>query len=202
VYTAKDGTQYATSAQTSTDLPEREFARCFNLIRETSSADYKSSSNGWDPSFKKEEMKEVDMRYLLVRRSKSSTHTSPDDDTSLEEEIVAFLSFMLTMEEDEAVIYIYEVHSDTCVRGIGLGKFLMQYVEHIGRKASVVKSMLTVFTRNTHAEEFYRRLGYTEDAICPPARKLRGGKVKKPEYLILSKDLQETSNLEGEERET
>jgi ribosomal protein S18 acetylase RimI-like enzyme len=192
--------RYSTSAQISTALSEEEFARCFNLIQETSSADYRSSSNGWNPSYKKEEMKEVDMRYLLIRHTGPSAHQNPTDSTSLEDEVMAFLSFMLTMEEDEAVIYIYEVHSDTSARGIGLGKFLIQFVEDIGRNAGMVKSMLTVFTRNAHAEEFYRRLGYAEDAICLPARKLRGGKVKRPEYLIMSKELQDTVKSKEEEK--
>jgi ribosomal protein S18 acetylase RimI-like enzyme len=75
------------------------------------------------------------------------------------------------------------------LRGTGIGKALMQIVEHVGRKVGVRMSMLTVFTANTHAETFYRRLGYVEDASSPQARKLRGGKVKRPEYLILSKTL-------------
>jgi ribosomal protein S18 acetylase RimI-like enzyme len=196
-YTGKDHLQYIITPQTTASLSEAEFTRCYNLIDETSSADYRASSDGWDPTHKKEEMKDVDMRYLLVRRSNSLPGSEVDEDRNPDNDIVAFVSFMLTMEENEAVIYIYEVHSDTSVRGIGLGKFLMQYVEDIGRNAEVVRSMLTVFTRNTHAEAFYRRLGYIEDASCPPARRLRGGKVKKPEYFILSKELPRARTDDG-----
>jgi ribosomal protein S18 acetylase RimI-like enzyme len=196
-YAARDGTQYSITPQTSANLGEEELTRCFNLIQETSSADYEASSDGWDPVDKRKEMKEVDMRYLLVRRSPSSSQPRPeseDNPANVDSEIVAFLSFMLTTEASELVIYIYEVHSDSCVRGIGLGKFLMGYVEEIGRNAGMLKSMLTVFTRNTHAESFYRRLGYIEDEISPRERKLRRGKVKRPEYLILSKILQHEGN--------
>jgi ribosomal protein S18 acetylase RimI-like enzyme len=199
LYTAKNRLEYTVTPQTSTSLSEVDLMRCFNLIEETSSADYRASSSGWDPTYKKEEMKEVDMRYILVRRSTSLSELVSEESTNAGKDIIAFMSFMLTMEENEAVIYIYEVHSDTSARGIGLGKFLMQLVEDIGRNAGVVKSMLTVFTRNIHAEAFYKRMGYIEDASCPPARKLRGGKVKKPEYLILSKELPEERIDDGAE---
>ena len=175
--TSKDGnTTYVWTFHASEDLKDDDFEACFNLIEETSSADYKAASQGWHPKHKREEMGEKDMRYILLQ-----------DETELG--ILAFTSFMLTPEDDEAVIYIYEIHLSTALRGSGIGKGMVELVEGIGKAVGVSMSMLTVFTANEHAEAFYRHLGYTEDASSPQARKLRGGKVKKPEYLILSKKL-------------
>ena len=193
VYTGKNGKEYNITTQTSSTLKKGQFVRCFNLIEETSGADYKASSSGWDTKVKEAEMKEEDMKYLLVTEAKQHSpepaekqvETKKDSPT----EILAFLSFMLSFEEGEPVVYIYEVHLDKSVRGIGLGKYMMQFAEAIGKKVGVTKSMLTVFTRNTNAESFYRMLGYREDVQSPLERRLRGGKVKRPEYFIFSKDL-------------
>ena len=92
--------------------------------------------------------------------------------------MMAFTSFMLTTEDDEVVVYIYEIHLSAGLRGTGIGKALVQLVESIGSAVGVQMSMLTVFTANKHAEAFYRHLGYVEDASSPQARKLRGGKIK------------------------
>jgi ribosomal protein S18 acetylase RimI-like enzyme len=165
-----------------------EFDRCFGLIEETSSADYKAAStHGWDPDWKKKEMRLPVMRYLLVRREPDAKGESQENDSK----ILAFLSFMLTMDDNErdSVLYVYELHLDTTVRSTGLGKYLMGFAETIGKNVGVVKIMLTVFTSNEHAEAFYRRLGYDNDVSSPEAKKLRGGVVKKPDYWILGKEL-------------
>lgn len=116
------------------------------------------------------------MRYLLLRSQNSH-------------EILAFTSFMLTPEEGIPVIYVYEIHLSAALRGSGIGKKLMGMVEGVGKSVGVEKCMLTVFTSNTAAEGFYRRLGYAVDRCSPTERVLRGGRVKRPEYLILSKRL-------------
>lgn len=70
----------------------------------------------------------------------------------------------------------------------GIGKQLMNYLadtaEHI---PSVQKVMLTCFVCNTHALAFYHKLGYTTDDFSPRPRKLRGGKVVTPDYVVLSR---------------
>ena len=66
----------------------------------------------------------------------------------------------------------------------------MDIVEDAGRKASMDKAMLTVFTSNEGAERFYTARGYEIDDFSPQERRLRGGKVKRPDYVILSKRLQ------------
>jgi hypothetical protein len=48
--------------------------------------------------------------------------------------------------------------------------------------------MLTCFTSNARGRRFYERLGFSVDErTSPRERKLRGGKVVKPDYVIMSK---------------
>lgn len=54
-----------------TDIADAELESCFTLLESTSREDYATSSIGWRPAAKRAEMREVDMRYLLVRRRDS-----------------------------------------------------------------------------------------------------------------------------------
>lgn len=49
------------------------------------------------------------------------------------------------------------------------------------------KVMLTCFTSNINGLKFYEKLGFTKDEFSPRDRTLRGGKVVKPDYVILSR---------------
>ena len=121
-------------------------------------------------------MRLPDLRFFLVKR----TPDSPPE---------GFLSFMLTYEDGKEVIYVYEVHFAEALRKRGLGRLLMGLVEEVGRKVGVEKAMLTVFVANRGARSFYERLGYDVDEFSPEERKLRGGIVIVPDYVILSKSL-------------
>jgi len=150
---------------------------------------------GWRYGDKKAEMQHQDMKFLLPYEMEVKEEEGRDEGskgaTSVCLSLAGFCSFMLSREKRLPVIYIYEIHlfNRKRCRGNGLGKKLMELVETIGRRAGAVKSMLTVFTTNVRAEGFYRSLGYLEDQISPTATVLKNGKVKKPEYFILSKDL-------------
>lgn len=170
------------SALTNTDFDE-----CFNLISTTSRTDYIHSSWGWHPGRKKCEMKEDEMRYLLVR-------VSPSDPTQdLEEkgeEVQGFLSFMLTYDSTPSapVLYIYEIHLSSPVRKLGLGSHLMSAAEDIAQRVGVEKVMLTCFLSNEHALRVYEKRGYKVDACSPEDRTVRR-RIVKADYVILSKSL-------------
>ncbi|THY14762.1 hypothetical protein D6D01_08051 [Aureobasidium pullulans] len=166
----------------------------FELIKHTSYKDYKASRQGWDDEHKLEEMKDKDMRYLVVKLDNKhlpETKKQWTKDPELDLSIIGFLSFMITQEEEENVIYIYEIHISEHFRDCGLGQHLFKMVEHIGEATGMDKSMLTVFKRNTHARKWYTSRGYEEDEISPRPRKLRGGRSIEPDYEILSKRLQD-----------
>lgn len=72
----------------------------------------------------------------------------------------------------------------------GLGKKLMGLLEDVAVGIpETEKTMLTVFTRNERAVEFYTSLGYVKDDFSPEPRVLRDGTTVEPEYLILSKGI-------------
>ncbi|KAM3416070.1 hypothetical protein BST61_g9555 [Cercospora zeina] len=164
------------------NLSQADLQGCFNLIERTSRHDYEPSSFGWHPKRKMREMKDKEMRYIILR------------DSSPQESSVAtasgFLSFMLTHDSTPPVpvLYVYEVHLDESTRGKGLGKLLMRVAEDIARRVGVEKVMLTCFTSNVKARTFYEYLGYDVDVCSPEDRKTRN-KVVKVDYVIMSKTL-------------
>ncbi|EKG09740.1 hypothetical protein MPH_13173 [Macrophomina phaseolina MS6] len=191
---------YEITLKSVTTIADGDFSSCFKLVESTSAADYKSSSRGWRPRDKLREMREDHMRYLLVRESRSHPAKSADSDrashdgepseldtSTVGNDIVAFCSFMFTIEDDYPVVYIYEIHLAESHRRSGLGRHLMRIVEHCATEGAVDKAMLTCFRCNTLAMAFYTKLGYEEDEFSPPAKRLRGGKIKLPSYLIMSK---------------
>lgn len=172
------------------NLPSSMFEQCFNLIETTSRKDYEASNWGWHPKRKKREMKEEEMRYIVVRKP----NTPPGED-----DFEGFLSFMITHDSTPAVpvLYIYEIHLTEAVRGKGLGLHLMNLVESIARKVGVKKVMLTCFLSNTKALDFYKHCGFRKDVCSPGDRKTRN-KIVKVDYVIMSKEL-DSNHINGVE---
>lgn len=200
----KEGLDYLLDIYTAHSLPAADFEACFRLIELTSSKDYSGSSIGWSPSKKRKEMKLPDMRYLLLHPNSSRERVTAKGGTAIsdtpdpaqspnERNILGFVSFMITYEDGKEVIYCYEIHLSPVVQGRGLGKLLMARFEEIGRRIGLEKAMLTVFKSNSTALRLYDRLGYSVDEYSPQPRTLRNGTVKEPDYLILSKPLQQTA---------
>lgn len=125
----------------------------------------------------------MDLRYLVVKSAPGEGDGDGDG------EVQGFCSFMLTYEDGCEVVYCYELHLRPRVRGLGIGKLLMGLMEGVGREVGVEKAMLTCFVENQEARRFYERLGYDVDEYSPSVRRLRGGVLKKPTYVILSKRL-------------
>ncbi|KAF2740316.1 hypothetical protein EJ04DRAFT_424713 [Polyplosphaeria fusca] len=169
------------------EMSTEELNACFNLVKTTSSADYKASRVGWHPREKLLEMRDPRMWYLLVR---STSPPSSNQSHPTLEPIRGFLSFMYTHDDypDGAlVVYIYEVHLDADMRGSGVGTHLIGVAEAVAeRSEGVVGTMLTVFTRNKGAGGLYERLGYGRHATSPGDRVMRRKRVE-AELRILVK---------------
>ena len=200
-------------------IQETELEECFDLIKITSEDTYRPSSFGWHPRRKKREMRDPDMRYLLVRRglkaskvptpaqgTKEAKSESASNSSDVEAEpqngekqrpVLGFASFMLTYEDGYPVVYIYEIHLHPPLRSIGLGARLLDIVESIGRSVGVDKAMLTVFRSNETACNWYRKLEYSVDDYSPRDVELRGGVIRQADYLIMSKRLRKDKK-EGE----
>eukprot|EP00126_Sphaerothecum_destruens_P004481 Sdes_comp18211_c0_seq3m7778 len=111
---------------------------------------YETSDWGWDEAAKQEQLFEDEARYILA--VDSSPH------------IVGFLHFRFVIENDQAVIYCYEIQVESQHRGQGLGQHLMHIMELIGTEWKMKKAMLTVFKHNKRALHFYlQRINYIMD---------------------------------------
>lgn len=67
-----------------------------------------------------------------------------------------------------AVMYVYEVQVEKSIQSKGMGKFLMKFLELIGRKAGLDALMLTVFCENEGARKLYKNvLGFVVDEDSP-----------------------------------
>jgi N-alpha-acetyltransferase 40 len=229
---------YEISIETAESISSADLEACYNLIWETSGEmyatfrillgvilpfasqkmltclnnRYKKSTIGWSPTHKRAEMREPDMRYLLINdpaqpaptaledngvRSdlpeglleKNSDALSTETPVSLPSILQGFVSFQITTEDSRPCVYLYEIHLQKALRGKGVGQKLMGIFEGVGKNVGVKLAMLTVFTQNEGALRLYERLGYTEWEGSPKAKKLRGGKIKQPTYVILEKVL-------------
>ncbi|KAK3983844.1 acyl-CoA N-acyltransferase [Cladorrhinum sp. PSN332] len=159
---------------------------CFDLIAETSKHDYEKSTSGWQPDQKLKEMKSPELRYILVKDADTKT-------------VKGFASLMPTYECTQPVIYCYEIHLKPELQGTGMGSLLMGLLENVaGRVPPVRKVMLTCYLSNERGLKFYRKLGYERDDISPVERRLRGNKVIRPDYVIMSKVVVE--GKKGEEK--
>lgn len=137
---------------------------------------------GWSSVKKKKEMRHPAIRYLLLRTKGGAIPNENHDEEQQQEpeehnelaeggnqnswedeedpsKIVGFLSFMVTEEEEQHVIYIYELQLAQSSQNQGLGKSLLSIAEGYGRAAGMPKAMLTCFTENVSAMRFYHRNG-------------------------------------------
>lgn len=100
----RTGDRYTVYLRRAANLSDEDLKACFDLVAETSKADYEASSGGWHPRKKLVEMKSEDLRYILVK---------DEDDGS----IAGFTSLMPTWEEGQPVIYCYEIHLKPHLQG-------------------------------------------------------------------------------------
>ncbi|KAJ6779981.1 hypothetical protein PWT90_03359 [Aphanocladium album] len=195
--------KYAMSLQSPEDMSEAELEACYEIIHYTSGKDYRGASVGWHPEAKRAEMRSPGLRYILVKRTKNDSKQTRDGtvdaasaEASPDGDIRAFTSFMPTFEDNQPVIYCYEIHLLPDMEKTGLGKLLMSHVTTVAdRIDGLEKTMLTCFVSNAHARRFYEKLGFGVDESSPQARRLRRDKVIEPEYVILCK---RTTGREGE----
>ncbi|KAK2809186.1 hypothetical protein FQN50_004022 [Emmonsiellopsis sp. PD_5] len=197
---------YALEIYSSTSISKSDLDACFALVKLTSSETYKHSTTGWSPAKKKNEMKLLDMRYMLLVRRRDSGEEEEEEGGQEDggggdgRELGGFLSFMVTYEDGIEVIYCYEIHLAPALQHRGIGKILIGGYEDIGRKVGVKKCMLTVFKANGSGVRFYERLGYKEDEFSPRPMKLRNGNMREFDYMILSKDLTGSESEEENRR--
>ncbi|EFN54697.1 hypothetical protein CHLNCDRAFT_24426 [Chlorella variabilis] len=124
------------------ELPPAMVDWALDLTRHHMSALYEACPDwGWSDARKRGELADPAARHLVLGQP------------------VAFVHFRFEEEEGEAVLYCYEIQVAAAVQGKGLGRFLMQLLELVGRKSGVARLMLTVFHQSAAAVALYRKLG-------------------------------------------
>jgi len=156
-----------------TNMTEEEVEVAFKLVQENMQTLYENSNWGWKESEKREEMLEENARYLFA--------------VDGEKNIVGVSHFRFDLDEDDEVLYCYEIQLVDAVRGNGLGKFMMQVLELMALKAKMKKVLLTVFKANERAINFFNKMKYTVDETSP--RFIDPLHPEEYDYEILSKVL-------------
>jgi ribosomal protein S18 acetylase RimI-like enzyme len=169
----RDGVQYAVSNNVKFD--ERE--EIYELFAVNMEAMYREASWGYDEREKREELSDLDARYLLIREEQSAAASSSAAISSSSpcSKLEAFVHFRYCSESEEdddevgvvPVLYVYEIQVAASAQGKGLGKKLMLMLESIAHDTSMKKVMLTVFESNAKARGFYERIGYGLDESSP-----------------------------------
>jgi len=134
-------------------MKEEEIEVAFKMVEENMQALYENSNWGWKEKDKRDEMTEENARYLLA--------------VDGEKNIVGMSHFRFDVDEDDEVIYCYEIHLIKSIRGKGLGKFMMQVLELMALKTKMKKILLTVFKANERAVNFFNKQKYTVDETSP-----------------------------------
>lgn len=121
-----------------------------------------------------------------------------------EEVICGFIAFKLVLELYGKTLYLYEIQILPEYQGKRLGSELMTNFHRIAVMVNAATSdtnipvhallstkatSLTVFSDNAKALAWYTRIGYYPSPDCDTDRKLRGGKVVKPSFYLLTRPL-------------
>ena len=151
-----------------------ELEECFNLVKSNLQSMYEKSSFGWDEEFKRAEMHEAPTRYLLLHDKA---------------ELIAFLSFQIEDDDNQAISYLYELHVRPSYQGAGFGSSLLAIFEDLSRHLKLTKTMMTVFRANEGAVKLYMdKFKYQVDPSSPKPRRIRTA-LHNADYMILSRSL-------------
>lgn len=117
---------------------------------------------------KKNEMVDDDARYIIVRSAPAADPENADPNgPAAPGEPLGFVHYRFVIEEDVAVMYVYELQLDAKATRKGLGRYLMMLCEALAKKASVSGVMLTVQKANEGAIKFYTGCKYVMSVISP-----------------------------------
>ncbi|ODV81735.1 uncharacterized protein CANTADRAFT_45487 [Suhomyces tanzawaensis NRRL Y-17324] len=108
--------------------------------------------------------------------------------------LLGFVLFKVCENDDMIVLYLYEIHVNPEVHNQSIGTHLLtsfhalipilHQCEH-PHLQDIEGTGLTVFSDNVRAFEWYIRMGYQYTLDSPRDRKLRSGKIVKPDYYLL-----------------
>jgi len=133
-----------------------------------------------------EELFHRDSRFVIIRQRPQAAQDSPDADPLFADDIpvMAYSMFRFDMEDDECVLYCYELQVSRSAQRGGIGKALMKCLYEIARGWKMQKVVLTVFKENHAAFLFYKAMGFDVQSDEEWA-----DEDKDVDYWIMSKDV-------------
>lgn len=157
----KEWTNYSTDNlnlkieyKSSKKLEHEEMDQIFILLKNNMQILYENSDWGWNETEKKTELADESAKYLLAKNSDGR--------------ILGFTHFRFDVENNQPILYCYELQIAEEIQRKGLGKYLMNVLFLVGFQFKLVKVMLTVFTHNTAGLDFYMKsLAFRRDETCP-----------------------------------
>lgn len=123
----------------------------FDLTK-TCMFNYYDRSNGWDDRIKRTELFEDRARYLIAYNG---------------DKAIGFVHFRFEFDQNEYLLYLYEIHVEEEFRSKGLGKWLIQACEFIALKHKVELVMCTLFKENGGSVKFFYNLNYRPHPSSP-----------------------------------
>jgi len=136
----------------------------------------------WNDKTKLREMLHPHARFLVATQPNIQPITSTSSPCSTN--IAGYIHWRFLLEDNERILYIWEVQIKDGYRRLGLGRTLMQMTEIFAWKMQFDKIVLTVFKKNVAAVTFFRNkmlfaIDETDPTTCNPQGHFG--------YLILSK---------------
>ena len=173
-------------------LPQRMYETLFQITKRNMEVLYNDSAPywSWNDDKKREEIRNVNMRYILVSCPKSDAQVCNDvlrevisnverstpqppggvftpQPEEADENVLGFVGFTLSEQLNIRHVYIHELQLVAKSRGQGVGSFLMRLVEGIGRTLGMRLILLTALANNGGAIRFYNKLGFSVDEVSP-----------------------------------
>ena len=144
-----NGLDLTLSYETSSQLCDMSRVCVFKILKHNMAAFYNAAGGLWIWSDEKKQCELFDgaAQFIIVRDLDSN-------------EIVGFAHIRFLSESDIDVLYVYEIHLTSSVRGKGLGTFMMRLIELTAVHQGVAAVQLTCLPHNVRAMDFYRQLGY------------------------------------------
>ncbi|PWN36671.1 acyl-CoA N-acyltransferase [Meira miltonrushii] len=163
------GQSFNCKAYQSQELEEHDRKMMMTIFEENMRTMYEETPGGWDAQSKKEELFDNLSRFFIIRQANQDNAA-----------IIAFIMWRFDLEDCDAndpvarkgkrkieIAYCYEIQVHSDFRQYGLGKWMMNRLEAVARNTNMRKVMLTVFKSNTHAKQFYDRLGFKLEYSTP-----------------------------------
>ncbi|OJA21167.1 hypothetical protein AZE42_04555 [Rhizopogon vesiculosus] len=185
-----NGVRLHLAVKTSSELSGVEREQVWSIFESNMRLLYATSSFGWDPHSKKEEMFHPQARLILCERCDDAFSSS--EPFPSESRMVAYTILRFEREAKQDVVYCYELQVTEQSRGLGLGKLLTSALSDIGSQWGMKKAMLTVFKANSAALAFYKSLGFDLDISSPGLVEEDGWQDEDEldcDYVILSKSI-------------